>query len=380
MTGKPPLAGRGGTEPVVRFEGVDKSYDGRTLVVQNLVLDVRPGEFMAFLGPSGSGKTTSLMMLAGFEAPTSGEIYILGRKMTTTPPHKRDIGVVFQNYALFPHMSVADNIGFPLFVRGVPSAERAGRVRQALAIVQLAGYEDRRPAQLSGGQQQRVALARALVFEPSLVLLDEPLGALDKQLRDQLKYELKQIHSQLGVTMIYVTHDQTEALTMANRVAVFNGGIVQQIAAPRELYDNPANAFVAGFVGENNQLQGSVLHADDSHCSIRLQAGFETRARVGSPMLKGTKALVFLRPEHVLIDPPAHVDRSMDAVVRNVEFFGDHVRLRFDLPGGIELVAKTTALEAVARFGLGDKVRVGWLDAHVRAFPQEDGSVAARPR
>jgi putative spermidine/putrescine transport system ATP-binding protein len=309
------------------------------------------------------------MMIAGFEAPTNGEIYILGRRMTRTPPHKRDIGFVFQNYALFPHMSVAENIAFPLFVRGMPAAERTTRVRQALEIVQLAGYEDRRPMQLSGGQQQRIALARALVFEPSLVLLDEPLGALDKQLRDQLKYELKQIHSQLGVTMIYVTHDQTEALTMADRVAVFNGGVVQQLAEPRTLYDRPANAFVASFVGENNQLTGPVLDVEDSFCTVQLQNGLTIRARIENPIPKGAETLVFLRPEHILIEPRgAAADRTADAVIRNVEFFGDHVRLRFDIASAVELVAKTTLLDLVARLNVGDTIRVGWLDAQARAF------------
>ena len=223
--------------------------------------------------------------------------------------------------------------------------------------------------QLSGGQQQRVALARALVFEPSLVLLDEPLGALDKQLRDQLKYELKQIHSKLGVTMIYVTHDQTEALTMADRVAVFSGGVVQQLAAPRALYDRPANAFVASFVGENNQLAGSLLDVEDSFCTVQLRNGMTIRARIEQPVPKGADVLVFLRPEHVVIEPRAQAaDRTADAVIRNIEFFGDHVRLRFDIASGIELVAKTTALDLVARLNVNDTIRVGWLDAQARAF------------
>src|SRR5574343_905767 len=227
------------TTPLVRFAGVQKTYDGLSLVVRSLDLDIQRGEFLSLLGPSGSGKTTTLMMLAGFESPTSGEILLDGHPITKTPPHKRNFGMVFQNYALFPHMSVADNVAYPLTVRKVPKAEIATRVAKALDMVQLGGKGERFPGQLSGGQQQRVALARALVFEPQLVLMDEPLGALDKQLREHMQMEIKHIHQRLGVTVVYVTHDQGEALTMSDRVAVFHQGEIQQIAPPRELYETP---------------------------------------------------------------------------------------------------------------------------------------------
>src|SRR5574343_650440 len=227
------------TTPLVRFAGVQKTYDGLSLVVRSLDLDIQRGEFLSLLGPSGSGKTTTLMMLAGFESPTAGEILLDGAPITRTPPHKRNFGMVFQNYALFPHMSVADNVAYPLTVRKVPKAEIASRVAKALDMVQLGGKGERFPGQLSGGQQQRVALARALVFEPQLVLMDEPLGALDKQLREHMQMEIKHIHQRLGVTVVYVTHDQGEALTMSDRVAVFHQGEIQQIAPPRELYETP---------------------------------------------------------------------------------------------------------------------------------------------
>ena len=229
----------------VRFKEVQKSYDGETLVVKNLNLDIPRGEFVTMLGPSGSGKTTCLMMLAGFEPATHGEIYLGDRPINAVPPHKRGIGMVFQNYALFPHMTVNENLAFPLEVRRMSKSEIASRVKRALDMVQLGAFGERRPAQLSGGQQQRVAVARALVFDPDLVLMDEPLGALDKQLREQMQYEIKHIHESLGVTVVYVTHDQAEALTMSNRIAVFDDGVIQQLASPSDLYERPENAFVA---------------------------------------------------------------------------------------------------------------------------------------
>ncbi|MBV9434205.1 MAG: ATP-binding cassette domain-containing protein, partial [Hyphomicrobiales bacterium] len=239
---------RSDASPLVRFMGVQKSYDGTVLVVKGLDLDVTRGEFLTLLGPSGSGKTTCLMMLAGFELPTAGEILLDGRPISRLPPNRRGIGVVFQNYALFPHMTVAENVAFPLSVRRMSRDAIATHVRRALDMVQLKGFDQRKPAQLSGGQQQRVAVARALVFEPELVLMDEPLGALDKQLREQMQLEIKHLQQRVGVTLVYVTHDQAEALTMSDRIAVFDRGEVQQLATPTELYEAPRNAFVAGFI------------------------------------------------------------------------------------------------------------------------------------
>ena len=232
----------------VVFDKIDKSYDGEVLVVKNLNLNIAKGEFVTMLGPSGSGKTTTLMMLAGFETPTNGEIFLQGNPISKIPPYEREIGMVFQNYALFPHMTVQENLSFPLEVRKLSKSDVQNKVKKALDMVELGNFGTRFPAQLSGGQQQRVALARALVFEPRLVLMDEPLGALDKNLREQMQYEIKHIHERIGITVVYVTHDQSEALTMSNRIAVFDDGVVQQCSTPELLYERPENAFVANFI------------------------------------------------------------------------------------------------------------------------------------
>ncbi|MCI5042727.1 MAG: ABC transporter ATP-binding protein, partial [Donghicola eburneus] len=257
----------------VAFERVQKSYDGETLVVKDLNLSLPKGEFLTMLGPSGSGKTTCLMMLAGFETATYGEIKLDGKPINNIPPHKRGIGMVFQNYALFPHMTVAENLAFPLEVRKLGKSEREAKVKRALDMVQMGAFGGRRPAQLSGGQQQRIALARALVFEPELVLMDEPLGALDKQLREHMQFEITRIAHDLGITTVYVTHDQTEALTMSDRVAVFNDGRIQQLAPPDELYEAPQNSFVAQFIGENNTLDGTVQEIKDGYAIVKLDSG-----------------------------------------------------------------------------------------------------------
>ena len=312
-------------EPLVRFSGVQKTYDGEQLVVRELNLDIQRGEFLSLLGPSGSGKTTTLMMLAGFESPTSGDILLEGRQITRTPPHKRNFGMVFQNYALFPHLTVGQNVAYPLTVRKVPKDEQARRVARALDMVRLGGMADRLPARLSGGQQQRVALARALVFEPQLVLMDEPLGALDKQLREHMQIELKELHRQLGVTFVYVTHDQGEALTMSDRVAVFNEGVIQQLAPVEDLYEAPSNRFVAGFVGDSTVLKGrlqggNVLQLPDGqrlHCVNVNQAS------------SGAAVEACVRPERLVLHPAlvAAVPNSLAATVSRVIYYGDHLRL-----------------------------------------------------
>ena len=261
----------------VKFQQIDKSYDGKELVVKNLNLDIAEGEFLTLLGPSGSGKTTTLMMLAGFETPTNGEVFLDGNPISSIPPYKRGIGMVFQNYALFPHLSVFENLAFPLKVRKQMSDDEiAKKVNRTLDMVSLGGFDKRMPGQLSGGQQQRVAVARALVFDPKLVLMDEPLGALDKNLRESMQYELKSIHEELGVTVVYVTHDQDEALTMSNRIAVFNDGHVQQLSTPDELYERPVNSFVAHFIGENNTFSGVVkkLNGDERKMPCTLIESF----------------------------------------------------------------------------------------------------------
>ena len=263
----------GSSDAFVAFERVQKSYDGVSLVVKDLNLTLPKGEFLTMLGPSGSGKTTCLMMLAGFETATHGEIKLAGKPINNIPPHKRGIGMVFQNYALFPHMTVAENLAFPLEVRKIGKSDREAKVKRALDMVEMGAFGGRRPAQLSGGQQQRIALARALVFEPELVLMDEPLGALDKQLREKMQFEITSLAHSLGITTVYVTHDQTEALTMSDRVAVFNDGRIQQLAPPAELYEEPQNSFVAQFIGENNTLEGVVQEMRGDICTVRLDDG-----------------------------------------------------------------------------------------------------------
>ena len=264
------MAAGSGNDVFVEFVRVQKSYDGEILVVKDLNLAIGKGEFLTMLGPSGSGKTTCLMMLAGFEVATHGDINLGGVSINNIPPHKRGIGMVFQNYALFPHMTVGENLAFPLEVRKMGKAEVEQKVKRALDMVQMGDFAGRRPAQLSGGQQQRIALARALVFEAQLVLMDEPLGALDKQLREHMQYEIKHIHENLGITVVYVTHDQSEALTMSDRIAVFNDGVIQQLAAPEDLYERPENAFVAQFIGENNTLDGKVAGINGQVASVTL--------------------------------------------------------------------------------------------------------------
>jgi putative spermidine/putrescine transport system ATP-binding protein len=364
------------TDPVVRFVGIGKTYDGVTRVVDNLNLDVERGEFLTLLGPSGSGKTTVLMMLAGFESPTGGEILLDGKPMSHRPAYQRDIGVVFQNYALFPHMSVGENIGFPLSVRNVPAAEIASRVKRALDMVQLAGFEHRRPAQLSGGQQQRIAVARALVFEPKLILMDEPLGALDKQLREQMQLEIRRLHQQLGVTMVYVTHDQSEALTMSDRIAVFHRGKVQQLDEPQRIYEAPVNAFVARFIGENNRLDGVLESADSARCTVRLADDTRIDGSLVEVLAPGTPVTVSLRPERVQIQLAAHTMTAaagsrLQGALREVIYLGDHVRLRVDLSGNGEFMVKRPISETHALPAVGDAVALAWAPEHCRAFARE---------
>jgi len=330
------------TQALVKFAGVQKTYDGTVLVVRELNLDIQRGEFLSLLGPSGSGKTTTLMMLAGFESPTSGEIYLNGIPITRTPPHKRNFGMVFQNYALFPHMTVAQNVAYPLTVRKVPKAEQEQRVKKALAMVRLTGMDERMPARLSGGQQQRVALARALVFEPQLVLMDEPLGALDKQLREHMQIELKELHRQLGLTFVYVTHDQSEALTMSDRVAVFSDGAIQQIDVVTELYESPVNRFVANFVGDNTVFNGTVTTTGDQHCEVRLPCGTLLNGLNVNSVHTGTTIQACVRPERIVVHTmdATPCDNSIRAVLDDVIYFGDHLRLRCTLQEQAEATVK----------------------------------------
>lgn len=351
----------------VEFDRVQKSYDGETLVVKDLNLAMPKGEFLTMLGPSGSGKTTCLMMLAGFETATHGEIRLDGREINNIPPHKRGIGMVFQNYALFPHMTVAENLAFPLEVRKIGKSEREERVARALDMVQMGAFGSRRPAQLSGGQQQRIALARALVFDPTLVLMDEPLGALDKQLREHMQYEIKHLHERLGITVVYVTHDQSEALTMSDRVAVFNDGVIQQLAPPAELYERPDNSFVAQFIGENNKLGGKVTERNGMSVSVALDSGAVVQALDVNAGGVGDETLISIRPERVRIGDPG-APNVATAQVLELIYLGDHIRCRLDVHGNDEFVVKVPNAADHAVLQVGAQTHVGWVTEDARAL------------
>jgi len=352
----------------VRFDKVDKSYDGKVLVVKGLNLDIAESEFVTMLGPSGSGKTTCLMMLAGFETPTNGEIYLDSNPISNIPPHKRGIGMVFQNYALFPHMTVYENLAFPLRVRKILKEETDKKIDKVLSMVSLSGFENRMPGQLSGGQQQRVAVARALVFNPTVVLMDEPLGALDKNLRESMQYEIKHIHENIGVTVVYVTHDQGEALTMSNRIAVFNDGKVQQLSSPDKLYEEPVNSFVAEFIGENNTFSGEVTEISKDKCKVKLDFGTEIFANPIKVKSKGEKTIVSLRPERAIIDPENDMDNKHKGKIEEVIYHGDHTRVRLDLLGNKEFILKVPNSSARMDIKVGNQINIGWNSHDSRAL------------
>jgi putative spermidine/putrescine transport system ATP-binding protein len=354
--------------PFVRYQNVQKSYDGEILVVKNLNLDIEKGEFVTMLGPSGSGKTTCLMMLAGFETATHGEIMINGNPINNIPPHKRGIGMVFQNYALFPHMTVNENLAFPLSVRKFGKAETEEKVRKALDMVQMGAFGDRRPGQLSGGQQQRIALARALVFEPELVLMDEPLGALDKQLREHMQYEIKHIHENLEVTVVYVTHDQSEALTMSNRIAVFDDGVIQQLADPVTLYERPENAFVAQFIGENNKLNGTV--AGITNCVAQVDLGEHGKIKATAVnVAKGGRTTLSIRPERISFSKKKPAGKvAMPAKIEELIYLGDHIRCRMTVAGNSEFVVKVPNASLSGDIKPGTSGYVGWETEDCRAL------------
>jgi putative spermidine/putrescine transport system ATP-binding protein len=340
--------------PAVRLEAVSKHY-GDVVAVDGVDLDVKDGEFFSMLGPSGSGKTTTLRMIAGFEQPSAGRILLHGRDVTAIPPFDRDVNTVFQDYALFPHLSVGENVAYGLMVRKVPRDERIARVTDALRMVRLEGYDRRKPSQLSGGQRQRVALARALVNRPRVLLLDEPLGALDLKLREDMQIELKAIQQQVGITFIYVTHDQEEALTMSDRLAVFNAGRIEQLGTPAEVYERPATRFVAGFVGTSNLLTGDVAH------SILGRAGTFT-----------------IRPEKIRLAPVDATSGSDTSsalgTIQSVVYLGPDTRYIVELDAGARLVVTeqnltTTSIEVLEQ--QGQAVRLIWKRQH--ELPVADG-------
>jgi putative spermidine/putrescine transport system ATP-binding protein len=334
--------------PAIRFDDVSRHF-GDVKAVDRADLEIQDGEFFSMLGPSGSGKTTCLRMIAGFDRPTSGSIFLYGKDVSNLPPYERDVNTVFQDYALFPHMTIADNIAYGLMVKGVPKVERYKQVDEMLELVRLPGYGQRKPSQLSGGQRQRVALARALINHPKVLLLDEPLGALDLKLRQQMQVELKSIQKRVGITFVFVTHDQEEALTMSDRIAVFNEGKIQQVGTPSAIYERPASAFVAGFVGTSNLVSGEVA-----------------RRITGSP------EMFSIRPEKIHLDPnhgePGNDMLCIDGVVRDVVYLGLFTRYLVEIEDGSDLVVieqnlKTTSMDVLA--AKGRKVRLHWHKDHM---------------
>ena len=345
----------------LEFRGISKHY-GVVRAVDNVDLQVPRGEFLTLLGPSGSGKTTMLMMIAGFITPTEGRILLDGTDITERPPEKRNFGMVFQGYALFPHLSVADNVAFPLKVRRLPADEAREKVKKALELVQLGHLGDRMPRQLSGGQQQRVALARALVFNPEILLLDEPLGALDRKLRQEVQIELKELHRRVRTTFIYVTHDQEEALSMSDRIAIVRDGRFVQIGTPDELYERPKTRFVAGFLGESNFLRGTVQGHENGEIRYEIDGASYWQRANGTVPAAGEPILVAMRPEkvHIAADRPAGSANAIEGTVRNWNYFGSTFHMTLAHPGIGDLVVSCPAWRTQVTPENGRRLWVDW--------------------
>jgi putative spermidine/putrescine transport system ATP-binding protein len=344
--------------------GVTKSYDGTTRAVDAVDMSIQEGEFFSLLGPSGCGKTTTLRMIAGFETPTEGVIEVGGADVTHVPAHKRDMGMVFQNYALFPHRTVGENVAFGLRMRGMERATIARKVTDALAQVELVGYEDRRPGQLSGGQQQRVALARAIVIEPRVLLCDEPLGALDKKLRQAMQFELKQLQRKLGLTMVFVTHDQEEALAMSDRIAVMNAGKVEQIGTPSDIYDRPSTRFVADFIGDTNLFRGEVIRDGESNPVLKVDKGLSIE--LAAPPEATGPVSIALRPERIsLATPPARAGHGLEGVVESANFQGGSVLYRIETAGGRRVLAQQPNNGSHELFQAGAAVALRWKPSDI---------------
>lgn len=345
----------------INLDNLSKHF-GKVKAVDNISLEVKSGEFMTFLGPSGSGKTTTLMMMAGFLIPTAGDIKVDGSSIATIPAYKRHIGMVFQNYALFPHMTIFDNIAFPLQMRKTPKEEIKKRVQWALELVQLPGFEHRRPSQLSGGQQQRIAVARAIVFEPSVLLLDEPLGALDAKLREGMQIELKQLHNRIGATILYVTHDQEEALTLSDRIVIFNDGKIMQVGKPDDLYRLPENRFVADFIGKTNFITGQVSETEDKICGIRLEDGIAMHGPLRDSFATPKRWATFsLRPEKILIgDEITDTPNQYEATVEEFLYLGEFTKYHLRIGQSVQLIAKSSNRLGRSTLAPGSKIKVGW--------------------
>lgn len=349
----------------VDIAGVTKTY-GDATAVDDLSLSVEPGEFLSLLGPSGCGKTTTLRMIAGFEHPDEGDIRISGRSVLGLPPHRREVNTVFQAYALFPHMTVAENVAYGLQQRRVPKAEQRQRVAEALDMVQLRRFADRKPTQLSGGQQQRIALSRALINRPSVLLLDEPLAALDRQLREEMQVELKLLQSRLGTTFVFVTHDQGEALSMSDRIAVMRDGRIEQLDDPSNIYAEPASAYVASFIGQQNFLHGTAGEAD----AVQTSRGTFHGRWGGERAAAGAPALAAIRPEFIRLEPAESAGHGVDGRVLGVSHLGETLQVVVGIGDGQTLLVRTPAPTA-PRVHEDDAVRCAWSPENVRLFPAE---------
>jgi len=343
------------SEIIVKIDNVNKKY-GDNHVVRNLVIDVKQGEFLTMLGPSGCGKTTTLRMIAGFEIPTSGNIFIEGEEIQNTEPYAREVNTVFQNYALFPHMSIYDNIAFGLSVKKVNKVEIKKRVTEILELVQLVGFENRKPDQLSGGQKQRVAIGRALINKPKVLLLDEPLGALDLKLRKQMQFELKRLQKKLGITFIYVTHDQEEALTMSDRIAIMYGGNLEQIGTPKEIYEKPASKFVADFIGESNIFYGVANRMGNDVITVNLENGNVTV--VDSQVNDNEIIYVSVRPENIKVSKEPVDGFTLIGKVKEHVYIGNVNKTIIVLPTGMEVKMNTTP--KVELLSVGSEICIYW--------------------
>jgi len=352
--------------PVLEVRNVAKSF-GDSIAVKDVSFEVYDGEFLFLIGPSGCGKTTTLRMIGGYETPTSGDIIIRGQSMIDVPLEKRNIGMVFQTYALFPHMTVRKNIEFGLRMRNVPRAERTRRVNEAMDLVELNDFADRHPLQLSGGQRQRVAIARVVVYEPDILLLDEPLANLDKRLRDTMRMELKKLQEKVGITTVYVTHDQEEALSMADRIAVMDQGDLLQIGSPEEIYNTPNTGFVATFLGETSTYRGTVRQLSGGIAQLDMDAGFQSAVRVSDNVGSGDELMVSIRPERVILSSssPRQKENVLPGIVDFVSYLGSHVVYQVRLTDTSTLIRSSEQIpNGIARFATGDKVYAHWLAEH----------------
>ncbi len=359
----------GEREPLLRLENLCKDY-GQGMILHHLNLDIYPGEFLTLLGPSGCGKTTTLRMIAGLESVTEGRVWLEGRDITGLPPEKRPLNTVFQSYALFPHMNVFQNIAYGLKVRGIKKPEQKRRVEEALRLVRLSGYEKRMPAQLSGGQRQRVAIARAAVLRPKVLLLDEPLGALDLKLRQQMQTELKRMQQEMGITFLYITHDQEEALNMSTRIVILREGRVEQIGTPEEVYEHPQTLFAAGFIGQSNLLRGKVTAVHPENCFTLRVEDVELPVLSDRPFAVGDRAVLCLRPQRVRYGFQPQHQMEVQGVIRQKYYSGGMQHTLIALSDRVTVKAVTQASE-MDQFQIGDRVYVGWNQTHAPMVPDE---------